>query len=166
MFDKKRWIVSIGVALAGLVGVHTANADEERCYTNASIHGTYAIVGTYGANVALARGVRHFDGEGNLTGTFTLNAPVDGSPTGARTIITGTQKGTYTVNCDGSGTITRTVTSSTGVVTTQTDNFLITKAAERDGHLLATGLEDMQQTPSALVPGGLFLIRSYTRRPD
>ena len=62
--------------------------------------------------------------------------------------------------------ITRTLTSSTGVVTTQTDDFLITKATERDGHLLATGLEDMTRVPSALVPGGLFVFRSYTRRPD
>ena len=71
------------------------------------------------------------------------------------------------VNCDGTGTITRTLTSSTGVVTTQIDDFLITKAIERDdGKLLATALEDATRVPSALVPGGLFVFRSYTRRPD
>lgn len=166
MFNRRSLFVPATLVSFGLLGMSAAQADDTDCYTNASIKGNYAIVATYSANVALALGVRHFDGEGNLTGTFTLNAPVVGSPTGARTIITGTQKGTYTVNCDGTGTITRTLTSSTGVVTTQTDNFLITKATERDGHLLATGLEDMQQTPSALVPGGLFVIRSYTRRPD
>jgi RNA polymerase sigma-70 factor (ECF subfamily) len=32
--------------------------------------------------------------------------------------------------------------------------------------LLATGLEDATRVPSALVPGGLFVFRSYTRRPD
>ena len=70
------------------------------------------------------------------------------------------------MNCDGNGTITRSLTSSTGLLT-QTDDFLITKAIERDeGKLLATALEDAQRTPSALVPGGLFVFRSYTRRPD
>ena len=166
MFSKRSLCVPPALVCVGLLGMSAAQADDMHCYTNASIRGTYAVVGTYSANVALAVGVRHFDGEGNFTGSFTLNAPVVGSPTGARTIITGTQMGTYTVNCDGTGTITRTLTSSTGVVTTQTDNFLITKAIERDERLLATGLEDMQQTPSALVPGGLFVFRSYTRRPD
>jgi hypothetical protein len=151
-----------------LIGTSTAKAyGDTHCYTLASIKGTYAAVATYSANVALALAVRHFDGQGNMTGTFTLNAPVEGSPTGARQIITGTQVGTYVVNCDGTGTITRTLTSSTGVVTTQTDDFLITKAIGRDdGKLLATGLEDATRVPSALVPGGLFVFRSYTRRPD
>lgn len=163
MFNKKSWLVPMALAF----GVSAAQADETRCYTNASFRGTYAVVATYSANVALAFGVRHFDGQGNLKGTFTLNAPVVGSPTGDRKIITGTQVGTYTVNCDGTGTITRTLTSSTGVVTTQIDDFLITKATVGDdGQLLATALEDAQRTPSALVPGGLFVFRAYTRRPD
>ena len=150
-----------------LLGASVAMADETPCYTAASLQGTYAVVATYSANVALALAVRHFDGLGNLTGTFVLNAPVVGSPTGARTVITGTQVGTYTVNCDGTGTITRTITSSSGVVTTQTDNLLITKAVEgpHDSHL-AVSLEDAQQTPSALVPGGLFVFRTYTRQSD
>jgi hypothetical protein len=153
------------VVMLGL-GMSAAQADTT-CYTAASLSGTYGVVATYGANVALALAVRKFDGKGNLTGTFTLNAPDTTSATGARKIITGSQIGTYTVNCDGTGVITRTLTSSTGVVTTQLDDFVITQARVLDdGGLLATGLEDAQRTPSALVPGGLFVIRSYTRRPD
>jgi len=168
MFNKRSLFVPAALVSFGLLGMSAAKADgDTHCYTLASIKGTYAAIATYGANVALALAIRHFDGEGNLTGTFTLNAPVVGSPTGARTIITGTQVGTYVVNCDGTGTITRTLTSSTGVVTTQIDDFLITKAIERDdGKLLATALEDATRVPSALVPGGLFVFRSYTRRPD
>ena len=167
MLNTRSLFVRAALVSLGLLGVSSAQADEDtHCYTVASIKGTYGVVATYSANVALALAIRHFDGQGNMTGTFTLNAPVEGSPTGARTIITGTQVGTYTVNCDGTGTITRTLTSSSGVVTTQTDDFLITKATERDHHLLATGLEDMTRVPSALVPGGLFVFRSYTRRPD
>jgi hypothetical protein len=168
MFNKRSLFVAAAVVSFGLLAMSAAQADgDTNCYSLASIKGTYAAVATYGANIALALAVRHFDGHGNMTGTFTLNAPVVGSPTGERKIVTGTQVGTYVVNCDGTGTITRTLTSSTGVVTTQTDDFLITKAIERDDDkLLATALEDAQRTPSALVPGGLFVFRSYTRRPD
>ena len=168
MANKKGLFVLALLGSFGLLGVSAAKADGgSQCYTLASLKGTYAVVTTYSANVALALAIRHFDGEGNLTGTFTLNAPVVGSPTGERKISTGTQVGTYSVNCNGTGTFTRTLTSSTGVVTTQTDDFIITKATEReDGPPLATALEDAQRTPSALVPGGLFVFRSYTRRPD
>ena len=167
MFNRKCVFAPAGLVSLVLLSASVATADERPCYTVASIKGTYALVATYSANVALALGVRQFDGQGNLTGTFVLNAPVVGSPTGARTIVTGTQEGTYSVNCDGTGTITRTLTSSTGVVTTQTDNLLITKVVEREhGLRLAIALEDATQTPSALVPGGLFVFRSYTRRSD
>jgi len=167
MFNRRSLFVPAALVSFGLLGTSVAKADgDTHCYTLASLKGTYAVVATYSANVALAIATRHFDGEGNLSGTFTVNAPVVGSTTGARTIITGTQVGTYSVNCNGTGIFTRTLTSSTGVVTTQTDDFVITRAIERDGQLLAMALEDAQRTPSALVPGGLFVIRSYTRRPD
>jgi len=166
MFKKRTSFAITALILLGFIDASTAMAENPQCYTVASLQGTYGAVATYSANVALALATRHFDGEGNLTGTFTLNAPVLGSTAGARTIITGTQVGTYSVNCNGTGVFTRTLTSSTGVVTTQTDDFVITKATERDGRLLATALEDAQRTPSALVPGGLFVFRNYTRRPD
>ncbi len=167
MFKNSHLVAKAGLIGLALLGSTVATADETRCYTAASLQGTYAVVATYSANVALALAVRHFDGQGNLTGTFVLNAPVVGSPTGARTIITGTQVGTYTVNCDGTGTITRTLTSSSGVITTQTDNLLITKTVEGPrGLRLAISLEDATQTPSALVPGGLFVFRTYTRQSD
>jgi hypothetical protein len=151
----------------GSLGGRTrARRDDTHCYTLASLKGTYATVGTYGTHVAVALGLRQFDGEGNLTGTFTLNEPTPRSTTGGRTIITGTQMGTYTVNCDGTGVFTRILTASNGVHTTQMDDFLITKATMKDGQLVATALEDAQRTPSAIVPGGIFLTRSYTRRPD
>lgn len=166
MFSNKSMSVT-SLILTAFLTVPAANADTQ-CYTAASLKGTYAVIATYGANVALALAIRHFDGAGNLTGTFTLNEPTAGSTTGARTIVTGTQVGTYTVNCDGTGVITRTVTASNGVVAHQMDDFVITRAKVRDdgGGLLATALEDAQRTPSAIVAGGIFLIRSYTRLPD
>jgi hypothetical protein len=168
MHNRKNWIVSTVLGLF-VFGVSAAKADDDtHCYTLASLKGVYATIGLYGAHVAEALGVRHFDGQGNLTGTFTLNEPTPGSITGARTIVTGTQKGTYTVDCNGTGVITRTLTTSTGVVTHQMDDFVITKAIREgeDGRLLATALEDAQRTPSAIVAGGIFLTRTYTRRPD
>jgi hypothetical protein len=165
MFNPKPFFIP--TVLAASLGASVARADATRCYNNASLKGTYAVVATYGANVALALAIRHFDGHGNLTGTFTLNAPDPASTTGGRKISTGTQVGTYTVNCDGTGVETRTLTSSTGVVTTQTDDFVITEAKEKDdGGLLATAFEDAQTTPSAIVPGGVFVFRHVTRRPD
>jgi len=166
MFKKNAFFAMSLLVLLGFMSTAKADDDDSQCYTVASLKGTYAVIGTYGANVAIAFGVRHFDGNGNLIATFTLNEPTPGSTTGGRTIVTGTQVGTYTVNCDGTGVFTRTLTASTGIVTMQTDDFLITKATRRDHHLLATALEDAQRTPSAIVAGGIFLIRSYTRRPD
>ena len=166
MLSKKSTSVQTALVLSAFLSVSAAKADTQ-CYTAASLKGTYAVVATYGANVALALALRHFDGSGNLTGTFTLNEPTPGSSTGARTIVTGTNVGTYTVNCDGTGVITRTVTASNGTVAHQMDDFVITKARViEDGQLIATALEDAQRTPSAIVQGGIFLIRSYTRLPD
>lgn len=167
---KKMILASMAVLFASILSVPAAKAASQ-CYTLASLDGNYAVIGTYGANVAKALATRHFDGNGNLTGTFVLNEPTPGSTTGARTIITGTQVGTYIVNCDGTGVITRTITASNGVTTTQIDNFIITKAKvvhsdSGENCLIATAMADMQQTPSAIVSGGIFLTRSYTRLPD
>jgi hypothetical protein len=166
MSNRSDLLVLTALMFAIFLGSSAAQAGETHCYSNASLKGTYAAHVTYGANVAVALAIRHFDGAGNLTGTFTLNAPDPASTTGARKIITGTQVGRYSVNCDGTGTFVRTLTSSTGVVTTQVDDFLITKATEEDDQLLATGIDDMTRVPSALVSGGLFVFRSYVRRPD
>ena len=167
MKTKTKLFIGAAAIVAGFgFGMPVATADETQCYTVASLNGTYGVVATYGSNVALALAVRHFDGHGNLTGTFTLNEPTPGSTSGGRTIVTGTQVGTYTVNCDGTGVITRMLTASNGVSTTQTDDFVITEARIRDDRLIATALEDAQTTPSAIVPGGIFVFRSYTRRPD
>lgn len=167
---KKMVLAVIAASIISFIAVPAAKADPQ-CYTLDSLDGTYAVIGTYGANVAMALGIRNFDGNGNLTSTFVLNEPTAGSTTGARTIITGTQVGTYTINCDGTGVFTRSLTASNGVTATQMDNFTITKAKvvhSRDGkdRLVATALADMQQTPSAIVAGGIFLTRSYTRLPD
>ncbi len=84
-------------------------------------------------------------------------------------VVTGSQTGTYTVNCDGTGVINRFVTVSTGVTGTVVSDFVITRAVQRRSEheiLIATELVDAQRTSSFIVLGGVFLTRSYTRLPD
>jgi len=168
---KKSLFVPCAVMFTSFLGVSAANAQvSASCpYTLASIRGSYSAVGTYGANVALAFGVRSWDGNGNFTGTFVLNEPTAGSTTGARTIVTGVQSGTYTVNCNGTGQILRTVVASTGVTATQVDDFVITAAirsTQAGQPLLATTIQDATEVPSAIVAGGIFVTRVHTRQPD
>ena len=168
MFNKINSLIPTIFTFVGLLAA--AQGQTPACYTAASLQGQYAIIGNYGANQAIALAMRYFDGNGNLTGTFVVNEPTAGSTTGARTIVTGTQVGTYTINCDGTGVITRTVTASNGVVATQKDDFIITAAVQQgasfDAVLLATALADATEVPSAIVAGGVLLTRTYTRLPD
>ena len=166
MFSKKNLLVPAALVFAGLFGASAANAQVRECYTLQSLQGAYGIIATYGANVAIAFGTRSYDGNGNLAGNFVLNEPTAGSTTGARTIVTGTQVGTYTVNCNGTGQFIRLVTASNGVVANQIDDFIITSAIVVNGQLIATAIADAAEVPSAIVAGGVFLTRIQTRLPD
>ena len=170
MFNTKSLFVPAALMLAGFLGVSAANAQSltPTCpYTNASLQGSYAVIGYYGANVAIALGVRSYDGNGNLTATFLTNEPTAGSTTGARTIVTGTQTGTYTVNCNGTGTFKRILTQANGTTSTGVDDFIITGAIKLwTGQMIATTIIDVQEGPSTIVPGGVFLTRTHTRLPN
>lgn len=165
MFLKKLALAAAALAPLLFFGNFATAQDTSHCFDLASLQGDYAIVGTYGANVALALGKRYLDGKGNLTATFLVNKPTPGSTTGDRTLVTGTQVGTYTVNCDGTGVVTRTLIVGT-TQTQQVDDFVITAAIVKNGHKIATTIADAQRTPSAIVAGGIFLTRIYTRLPD
>lgn len=88
--------------------------------------------------------------------------------------MTGSQAGTHTVNCNGTGVISRILTQSNGTSSLGVDDFVITgaivstngSAYTTNWSLVATSIIDAQRTPSAIVPGGIFLTRSYTRLPD
>jgi hypothetical protein len=165
MIRKKSLFVATALVFVGFFGVSNAKGDSQ-CYTLDSVQGTYVSVTNYGSNVAFGFAIRHLDGKGNWTGTFLVNEPVQGSPTGARKIVTGTYVGTYTVRCDGTGLIHKTTTTSTGIIAHSVDDFVITQAVANGGQFLATALADAQRTPSAIVPGGVFITRTWTRRPD
>jgi hypothetical protein len=138
---------------------------EGRCYTLESLQGNFAVTGNYADYRAASMGTRSLDGAGNLQENFVVNQPTAGSATGQRTIVNGTQSGTYSVNCDGTGVFTRTVALPDGTKSSETDDFLITRAVLRDGKLIATAIVDAQREPSTLVPGNYFLTRSHTRLP-
>lgn len=148
-----------------------ANAQDQdapECYTSASLQGSYAVIGHYGEHLALALAEGQFDGKGNFKSTFIVNEPDPTSTTGGRKLVSGSQTGTYTVNCDGTGVITRFVTLSNGETGTVISDLIITKAVRSRSHrggLIATALEDAQRTASFIVPGGVFLTRTYTRLP-
>ena len=107
MFNKKSLFVPAALILTSFFGVSAANAQNAvwspACpYTLASLQGSYAVIGNYAGDVAIAIQAESLDGKGNLTRTGVLNQVqvVNGSPvaTGARTVGTVTSVGTYTVN--------------------------------------------------------------------
>jgi hypothetical protein len=49
------------------MGVSTANAEDSQCYTVESLEGSWALIATYGANVAMAFGERSVGENGNFT---------------------------------------------------------------------------------------------------
>lgn len=147
MFNKTGVFVPAALAFFAFLGMPSAFAQSPKCYDLESLKGTYAVIGDYGAHVAIALAIRSFDGQGNLTGTFTVNEPKTGSTTGERTIVTGTQKGTYTVNCDGTGVFTRILTLSDGTTATQCDDFAITAAISGWTSMVATKIVDAPKNP-------------------
>ena len=166
MMNLKRLLIPM--VMAGVFGVSAANAQDTTCaYTVASLQGSYAVLVNYGASVAIGLQTEVLDGKGNLTRTGVLNQPTVGSTTGARTIGTVTSTGTYTVNCNGAGTITRVVTKPDGTTAQAVDDFVITEAVKVVGRLaVATTIVDAQRDPSVILPGGVFVTRVHTRLPD
>jgi hypothetical protein len=171
MFQEKGPFVAIVLALVVFSGVSVANAqDNDDCYTVASVQGSWAVVTTFGANFGKAVGTRTVDANGTFTGTALVNAPANTtSPsavsflswTGARTITHVSQQGYFTVNCDGTGTITRILNGATQ----QIDDFVITKGTIKHGERVATEIQDVQEVPSAATQGGFFVTRVHTRQP-
>ena len=165
MLTRRTACLAVVLMCMFVTDVEYATAQERQtCFTLESLKGSYSIVGTYGANIAIALAKRYVDSDGNLTGTFVVNEPTSGSTTGGRTIVTGTNAGTVSVNCDGTGVVTRILTVA-GVQTEQFDDFVITEAKIEHGELIATTIVDATRTSSAIVPGGVFLRRTWTRVP-
>src|SRR2546423_821913 len=147
MFRIKRLFVPATLMITSLLGAFTANAQNAICYTLESLQGNYAVVVNYGANVALGLQPEFLDGKGNLMRAGINNQPTPGSTTGERTVANVTSTGTYTVNCNGTGTITRVVTRADGSTAAATDDLTITGSIEQYGRLIATKFVDAQRDP-------------------
>jgi hypothetical protein len=134
-------------------------------YSEASFKGHYAVVGTYGANVAQALGTLTVN-DGKIVTKEIVNEPLAGSKTGERTLVKISSTGTFTIASDGTGVVTDGVKLADGSIATVTEDLVITKAEVIDGELVATELVSAQREASVVVPGGVFLTRHYTRRPN
>jgi hypothetical protein len=132
-------------------------------YSVVSIRGDYAVVNHYGANLALGIGTEHFDGTGKLHGSLLLNRP---TLTGARELVPLTSTGTYSVNNDGTGTISLAVTLPDGTIKTATEDFVITRTEVIRGIPVATEIIDEQREPSLVLGNGVFVTQDYTRRGE
>ncbi len=131
-------------------------------YSLASLTGDYAVVGTYGANVARLLGTYHADAQGKIKGTAKVNLPGSGAE---RVVVSIGFYGTYTVNDDGTGIIYFTVVLPGGSTTPVTLDLLITKAQSIEGVKVATEIKTAQREPSSVV-NGEFVTHVSTRRPD
>ncbi len=168
MFSQKTLFVTAMLICATFLGITNIHAQDPSCpYTLSSLKGTYAVVNSYGANLAMGLQIETLDGNGNLRRTGILNQPKSGSTTGERTIGTVTSIGTYTVNCNGTGTISRIVTRPDGTTAAALDDLIISQAVQGPGWSgIATVFLDAQRDPSVIIPGGVFVSRVHTRLPE
>ena len=157
-------VVAVGIlAWQAAPALMAQGAGPVRPYTVASLHGDYAVVNHYGANLALGIGAEHFDGTGKATGSLLLNRP---TATGLRELVALTSTGTYTVNNDGTGILYLAVTLPDGTVKTATEDFVITRSELIGGVLVATEVVDEQREPSLVLGNGVFVTQDFTRRGE
>ncbi len=129
-------------------------------YNLASIDGEYAIVGTFSGSIAGGElGIVRFR-DGQFSGYLTNNLP--GTTPADRSIYRGSFTGTSTINDDGSGVATVTVTFANNTSIEVHLDTLITKAREVHGRKVALEIHAMQRESTA----GEFLVQILTRRPD
>jgi hypothetical protein len=168
-FCRTRTVCAV-VSLAGFIlcASHAASAQQDHDsarssgrYTLADLCGDYAVVGTYGANVARALGTLSIDGHGRFTGSAITNQP---GPNGTRAITAYGLAGTYTVNSDGTGNMLVTVTLPSGATPTVTEDFVITRVNVIDGVTIASEIEDAQEVPSAVIDDSSLVVHVYTLR--
>lgn len=163
--------ISVIAALAAVIGGSPSvladkssnGSSEHHEYSQASLSGTYARVGTYQGSIATALGVIVFDGQGSVNGSATVIQP---GPGGANTIVKIGLDGTYSVNSDGTGTIHFVVTVPNGTTSDVTEDFVITNSEKRNGTLIATSIFEGQEQPSVVISGNVFVSYVDTRRPD
>jgi hypothetical protein len=152
----------MGVLALSLLLFRPAQGQPQRPFTNASLHGQYALVGTGGNHTAASIGIETYDGEGNLSRTLVLNEPAAGRN---RKGVTITGQGTYRVQPNGMGTATIVNTLPDGSTFTSHLDFVITRAtaASPRDEKVATEVFSILQETGIAAPLVTF---SLTRLPD
>jgi hypothetical protein len=116
------YAVALVALLVGVAGLK-AQSPTTSGFSNKNLIGSYAAEEQGDGNVSAGLGIVHYDGNGNTTRRITVNAPAEG---GGRRILVFESAGVYTVNPDGTGTVTYTNAISDGETTTNTFDFVIT----------------------------------------
>ena len=143
------------------LGLSTAHAAE---FTVASFSGTYAHKAVIGANAATALGICTADGLGNFScPAMVRNRPNPDPAATVRRVDRISITGTITLNPDGSGSLSETITDSAGVSTAVTSNIIVTSAEDPDGESLT--ILDVYAAQQE-VAGGALLTSTFERLPD
>lgn len=122
-------------------------ANDRPSFSNASLAGSYALVGEGGANEAASVGVTEFDGSGGASRILVLNeADPDGD---GRVILTVPATGSYTINEDGTGTANFVNELPDGSTIAFNFDLVITESrpGRARGSLLGTKLRMVQREP-------------------
>jgi hypothetical protein len=109
-------------------------------YTNHCFRGRYGFSVIYGANAAIGLGIAEADGKGNFVAKQATNV-------GGGNVLPMSIVGTYSLNPDGSGTASVTITMPDG--SRQAGNFyyVVLQAVRADSGLLAVDLQGMTVEP-------------------
>jgi hypothetical protein len=118
-------LVLMGVLALSLLLFRPVQGQPQRPFTNASLHGPYAVVGSGGNHTAASIGIETYDGQGNFTRTLRLNEQAAGR---SREVVTITGQGTYHVQPNGMGTAEIINTLPDGSTFTSELDFVITRA--------------------------------------
>ena len=172
MFGRKRsffLFVLVGICCAhatlaraqGAVSTEqNSNSAHNAPYDVASINGEYAIVGTFSGPISGGQlGIVRFK-DGQLSGYGINNLP--GPTPTDRTVGRASFTGTSTINQDGSGVTTVTVSFENNTTLEVHLDTLITKAREVHGRKVALEIHIMQRESTA----GEIFVQTLTRGPD
>ncbi|HEY7709214.1 MAG TPA: hypothetical protein VIG57_04185 [Candidatus Entotheonella sp.] len=152
----------MGVLMLSLLPCRQAQSQPQTPFTDASLQGHYALVGTGGNHTAASVGIEIYDGQGNVTRTLVLN---EREADHTRKVVRITGQGTYRVQPNGMGTATIVNTLPDGSTFTSHLDFVITQATPASTHdeKVATEVFAILQETGIAAPLVTFVL---TRLPD
>jgi hypothetical protein len=122
---QRRCLALLGGLTLSLLPCREALGQSQRPFTNASLHGQYAVVGTGGNHTAASIGIETYDGQGHVTRHLVLH---ERKADHTRPIVRITGQGTYRVQPNGRGTATIVNTLPDGSTFTSHVDFVMTPA--------------------------------------